>query len=45
VKENNPLFDSWDPTEKKRLGLENIYSKCFPGQSYDGIILHININI
>ena len=42
MKESNPLFNFWNPTEKNRLGLENIYSKCFPGQSYNGITLHIN---
>ena len=26
-----------------RLGLENLYTKCFPGQSYNGIVLHTNI--
>ena len=34
------MLDSWDGSEKKKLGLENLYIKCFPGQSYNGKCVH-----
>ena len=35
VKSNNAIFASWDSTEKKHLGISNLYSKIFPETAYD----------
>ena len=35
VKSNNVIFASWNSTEKKRLGIRNLYSKIFPETAYD----------
>ena len=36
VKDENPMFTEWTTQEKKRLGLENLFHKCFPGETYNG---------
>ena len=40
VTDNCTMFESWNDSEKKKLGLENLYNKCFPGQTYNGKYVH-----
>ena len=40
VKEEHSIFTGWTAQEKKRLGLENLFHKCFPGETYNGNIIH-----
>ena len=36
AKNGDPLFAEWSPTEQKRLGLENLFKKCYPRETYNG---------
>ena len=40
MKEEHSIFTGWAAQEKKRLGLENLFHKCFPGETYNGNIVH-----
>ena len=41
MKEEHPIFTGWTAQEKKRLGLENLFHKCFPDETYNGNIILI----
>ena len=41
MKEEHSIFTDWTAEEKKRLGLENLFHKCFPGDTYNGNIILI----
>ena len=36
AKDGHHLFADWTPQEQKRLGLEKLFKKCFPGETYNG---------
>ena len=40
VKGEHSFFTGWAAQEKKRLGLENLFHKCFPVETYNGNIIH-----
>ena len=39
-KEEHSMFTDWTAQEKKTLGLENLFHKCFPGETYNGNIIY-----
>ena len=36
VKSGHPLFAEWSPNRTKKLGLENLFKKCYPNETYNG---------
>ena len=42
--EQHTLFTGWTEQEQKRLGLENIFKRCFPDQTYEGTKITITLS-
>ena len=36
VKSGDPLFAEWSSAEQRKLGLENLFKKCYPSETYNG---------